>query len=82
MFDSKVPLGNDTLMKVYTQLITALNDARVQKSTNSTLSAIWNGSSVNSFIGQVKASDIFVNSNDIKFYDWSFYNSLALFLVV
>jgi hypothetical protein len=40
MFDNKVPLGGDTLKKVYTQLITSLNDVRVQKSTNSTLSAI------------------------------------------
>ncbi len=31
MFDNEVPLGEDTLKKVYTQLITALNDVRVQK---------------------------------------------------
>jgi hypothetical protein len=48
-FDNKVPLGDNTLKKVYTQLITALNDVRVQKSTNSTLSAIWNGQSLNTF---------------------------------
>jgi hypothetical protein len=41
MFDNEVPLGMDTLKKVYTQLISALNDVRVQKSTNSTLSALW-----------------------------------------
>jgi hypothetical protein len=41
-FDNKVHFGDNTLKKVYTQLITALNDVRVQKSTNSTLSAIWN----------------------------------------
>ncbi len=29
MFDNKVPLGKDTLKRVYTQLITALNDVRV-----------------------------------------------------
>ncbi len=29
MFDNEVPLGMDTLKKVYTQLISALNDARV-----------------------------------------------------
>ncbi len=34
MFDNEVPLGMDTLKKVYTQLISALNDVRVQKSTN------------------------------------------------
>ncbi len=45
MFDNKVPLGMDTLKKVYTQLITALNDVMVQKRTNSTLSALWGGKS-------------------------------------
>ena len=45
MFDNEVPLGMDTLKKVYTQLISALNDVRVQKSMNSTLSALWDGKS-------------------------------------
>ncbi len=31
MFDNEVPLGMDTLMKVYTQLISALNDVRIKK---------------------------------------------------
>ncbi len=47
MFDNEVPLGMDTLKKVYTQLISAFNDVRVQKSTNSTLSALWDGKSQN-----------------------------------
>jgi hypothetical protein len=34
MFDNEVPLEMDTLKKVYTQVISALNDVRVQKSTN------------------------------------------------
>ncbi len=41
MVDNEDPLGMDTLKKVYTQLISALNDFRFQKSTNSTLSALW-----------------------------------------
>jgi hypothetical protein len=40
MFDNEVSLGMDTLEKVYTQWISALNDVRVQKITNSTLSAL------------------------------------------
>jgi hypothetical protein len=52
---------------------------RVQKSTNSTLSAIWNGKSLNSFISQVKATDIVVKSDVIEFYDWSLHNSGAHF---
>ncbi len=39
-FGNKVPLGENTFKKVYTQLISALNDVRVHKSTNSTLFTI------------------------------------------
>jgi hypothetical protein len=60
---------------VHTQLISALNDVRIQKRMNSTLSAVWNGKSLNTFIGQVKASAVVVENDDIKFYDWSLYNS-------
>ncbi len=52
---------------------------RVQKSTNSTLSAIRNGKSLNYVIGQVETSDVVVKSDDIKFYDWSIHNSHANF---
>jgi hypothetical protein len=45
MFHNKVPLEIDTLKKVNTQLISALYDVRVKNSTNSTLSALWNGKS-------------------------------------
>jgi hypothetical protein len=79
MFDDKVLLGEDTFKEVYTQVISGLNDVRVQKSINATLSAIWNGKSLNNFIGQVKASDVVVESDDIEFYDWSLHNSCAHF---
>jgi hypothetical protein len=79
MFDNEVPLGEDTFKKVYTQLIRALNDIRIQKSTNSILSAVWNGKPQNTFIGQVKATAVVVKSDDIKFYDWSLHNSCAYF---
>jgi hypothetical protein len=58
-------------------LISALNDVRVQNSTHSTFSAIWNGKSLDTFIGQVKASDVVIKSDDIEFYDWSLHNSCA-----
>ncbi len=60
MFDNEVPLGMHTLKKVYTQLISALNDDRIQKSTNSTLYALWNGKSQNTYTSQVKASSVVV----------------------
>ncbi len=69
IFDNKVPFGEDIFNKVYTQLITALNDVRVQKSIHSTLSAIRNRQSLNTFISQVKASDVVIESDDIEFYD-------------
>jgi hypothetical protein len=79
MFYNEVPLGMDTLKKVYTQLIRALNYVRVQKSTNSTLSALWGGKSQNTYIGQVKASSVVVECDDIEFFDWSLRNSCAYF---
>ena len=79
MFDNEDPLGVDTLRKVYTQLISALNDVRAQKSTNSTLSALWGGKSQNTYIGQVKASSVVVECDDIEFFDWSLHNSRAYF---
>jgi hypothetical protein len=79
MFDNEVPLGMDTLKKVYTQFISELNDVRVQKSTNSTLSALWDGKSQNSYIGQVKASSVVVECDDIELFDWSLHNSCTYF---
>jgi hypothetical protein len=79
MFDNKVPLGIDTFKKVHTQLISALNDVRIQKSTNSTLSALWNEKSQNTYFGQVKASSVVVKCDDIDFFDWSLHNSCAYF---
>jgi hypothetical protein len=65
----KFLLGMDTLKKVYTQLISALKDVRIQKSMNSTLSALWNGKSLNPYIGQVKASSVVIESHDIELID-------------
>jgi hypothetical protein len=62
---------------VYTQLSKALNDVKIQKSTNSTLSAVWDEKSQNTFIGQVKASAVVVERDDIEFFDWSLHNSCA-----
>jgi hypothetical protein len=56
-----------------------LNDVRIQKRTNSTLSALWNGKSQNTFIGQVKASSVVVKCDDIDFFDESLHNSKAYF---
>jgi hypothetical protein len=67
-----------TLKKVYTQLISALNDVRIKKS-NSTLSALWNGKPQNTYIDQVKASSVVVKCDDIDFFDWSLHNSRAYF---
>jgi hypothetical protein len=79
MFDNEVPLGMDTLKKVYTQMISALNDVRVQKSTNSTLSALWGGKSQSTYIGQVKASSVVVKCDDIEFFDGVFISLAPIF---
>jgi hypothetical protein len=79
MIDNEVPVGMDTLKKVYTQLISALHDVRVQKSTNSTLSALLNGKLQNAYIHQVKASSVVVKCDAIELFDWSLHNSRAYF---
>jgi hypothetical protein len=79
MFDNEVPLGIDILKKVYTQLISALNDVRIQKNTNSTISALWNGKSQNTYTGQVKASSVVIECDNMEFFDWSLHKSCAYF---
>ncbi len=74
LFDNEVSSGNKFFKCVYTQLINALNDLRVQKCTKTTLSAVWNGKSVNTYIAQVKAKDVVTDSNNIEFYDWNINN--------
>ncbi len=79
MIDNEVAVGMDTLKKVYTQLISALHDVRVQKITNSTLSALLNGKSRNTYTHQVKASSVVVECDDIELFDWSLHNSRTYF---
>ncbi len=61
MFNNEVPLGMDTLKKVYTQLISALNDVRVQKRTNATLSALWGGKSQNTYMSDQRSERLSLN---------------------
>jgi hypothetical protein len=79
MFDNEVPLGIDTIKNDYTQLISAWNDVRIQKSTKSTLSALRSEKSQNTYIGQVKASSVVFECDDIQFFDLSLHNSCACF---
>ncbi len=51
MLDNEVLLEHDTLQKVNTKLIGALNEVQIQKNTGSTLSVLWNGKSHNTCIG-------------------------------
>ncbi len=79
MFNNEVLLEHDTLQKVYTKLIEALNEVQIQKNTGSTLSVLWNSKSHNTCIGQVKAKSVVVEYDDIDFIDWSLNNSSAYF---
>jgi hypothetical protein len=69
-------------MQECSQLINAWNVMRDQKCTKSTLSAIWNGKSVDTYIAQVKAKDVVIDSNNIEFYYWSNHNSHGHFCPV
>ncbi len=72
-------MEHDTLQKVYTKLIEALNKVQIKKNTASTLSVLWNGKSHNACIGQVKAKSVVMEYDDIEFFDWSLNNSSAYF---
>ncbi len=56
------------LYKKYTKLIGALNEVQIQKNTGSTLSVLWNGKSHNTCIGQVNASSVVVEYDDIDLF--------------
>jgi hypothetical protein len=79
MFNNEGLLGVDTLKKVYTQLISALNDVRIQtsKKINPLCIVEWKISKY--FICQVKASSVVIKCDDIDFFDWSLHNSRAYF---
>jgi hypothetical protein len=79
MFGNEVYLGKKTLKRMYTQFTRALNDVHVQISLNSTLFTVWQGRFVNTLIAQVMAEGVVINSDDIKFHDWSQNNSYAHF---
>ncbi len=72
-------MEHDTLQKVYTKLIEALNEVQIQKNTGSTLSVLWNRKSHNTCIGQVKAKSVVVEYDDIEFFDWSLNKLSAYF---
>jgi hypothetical protein len=78
MFDSEVLLEHDTLQKVYTKLIEALNEVRIKKYRFNPICIVeWK--SHNTYIGQVKAKSVVVEYDDIEFFDWSLNNSSAYF---
>ncbi len=60
-------------------MISALNKVEIQKNTGSTLSVLWNGKSQNTCNGQVNASSVVVECDDIELFDWSLNNSCAHF---
>jgi hypothetical protein len=71
MFGNEVYLRKKTPVRIYTQFTRALNDVHVQISSNSTLFTVWQSRFVNTLISQVMAEGVVINSNDIKFHDWS-----------
>ncbi len=64
---------------IYTQLLKASNEIRLQNTAKSTLVMKFKSKSVNTFIAQVKAKEPVTDSNDIEFQDWSLNNSHAHF---
>ncbi len=56
----------------------AMNDMRIQASSNDTLSAIdHNGRTFNTHIAEMHAEKVCLNINDVEFYEWALENKFA-----
>ena len=64
---------------IYTKLLKALNEIRLQNTANFSPLMKFKGKSVNTFITQVKAKELVSNINKIEFEDWCVTNLHAHF---
>ena len=69
---------NDLMKNYYQILVKAMNDMRIQASSNDTLSAIdHNGRTFNTHIAEMHAEKVCLNIDDVKFYEWALENKSA-----
>jgi hypothetical protein len=60
--------------------VKAVNDMRIQSSSNNTLSAIdRNGRTFNTNIAEMHATRVCLSIDDVEFYEWAFENKFHVF---
>jgi hypothetical protein len=67
------------IFHIYTKLLKALNDIRLQNTANFSHVMNFKGKSFNSFIAQVKAKNLVTDIDDVEFEDWCVTNTHAHF---
>jgi len=69
---------NEHMKKSYEILVKAVNDMRIQSSSNDTLSAIdRNGHTFNTNIAEMHATRVCLNIDDVEFHKWASENKFA-----
>ena len=72
--------SNEDMKKSYKILMKAVNDLRIQSSSDNTLSAIdRNGCMFNTNIAEMHATRVCLSIDDVEFYKWASENKFACF---
>jgi hypothetical protein len=70
--------SNEDMKQSYKILVKAVNDMRIQSSSNNTLSAIdRNGRSLNTNIAEMNAKRVCLDIDDVEFHKWTVQNKFA-----
>ena len=79
LFGNKKLKQDGQLLRVYTKLLKALNEIRLQIATNYQPVMKFKGKSFNTYIAQVKAKEFVTDIDDIESEDWCVTNTYAYF---
>ena len=70
--------SNEDMKKSYKILVKAVNDMRIQSSSNNTLSAIdRNGRTFNTNIAEMHATRVCLDIDDVEFHEWTVENKFS-----
>jgi curved DNA-binding protein CbpA len=70
--------SNEDMKKSFEILVKAVNDMRIQSSSNNTLSAIdRNGRTFNTNIAEMHATRVCLSIDDVEFHEWTFENKFS-----
>jgi hypothetical protein len=79
LFGNEKLIQDGQLLRIYTKLLKALNEIRLQIALNDQPVMKFNGKSFNTYIAQLKAKEFVTDVDDIEFEDWCVTNTHAYF---